>query len=185
MRFSFSLFAVVITLAICVPGRAQGRTYQLGSTPSEEEIKARDIAISPDGKELPPGSGTAKEGATIFAQKCAACHGPNGNGGGLTRGIVPLGNAKPVKIGFSLVPYATTVWDFISRAMPQSKPGSLTVNEVYAATAYVLYRNDIIKETDVLDAKTLPQVRMPNRDNFLPAQPGWKPGQKRPFGYYP
>ncbi|PYS14632.1 MAG: cytochrome C, partial [Acidobacteria bacterium] len=109
MRFSFSLFAVVITLAICVPGRAQGRTYQLGSTPSEEEIKARDIAISPDGKELPPGSGTAKEGATIFAQKCAACHGPNGNGGGLTRGIVPLGNAKPVKIGFSLVPYATTV----------------------------------------------------------------------------
>ena len=185
MRFSFSLFAVVITLAICVPGRAQGRTYQLGSTPSEEEIKARDIAISPDGKELPPGSGTAKEGATIFAQKCAACHGPNGNGGGLTRGIVPLGTAKPVKIGFSLVPYATTVWDFISRAMPQSKPGSLTVNEVYAATAYVLYRNDIIKETDVLDAKTLPQVRMPNRDNFLPAEPGWKPGQKRPFGYYP
>jgi len=185
MRFSFSLFAVVITLAICVPGRAQGRTYQLGSTPSEEEIKARDIAISPDGKELPPGSGTAKEGATIFAQKCAACHGPNGNGGGLTRGIVPLGNAKPVKIGFSLVPYATTVWDFISRAMPQSKPGSLTVNEVYAATAYVLYRNDIIKETDVLDADTLPKVRMPNRDNFLPAQPGWKPGQKRPFGYYP
>ena len=91
----------------------------------------------------------------------------------------------PVKIGFSLVPYATTVWDFISRAMPQSKPGSLTVNEVYAATAYVLYRNDIIKETDVLDAKTLPQVRMPNRDNFLPAEPGWKPGQKRPFGYYP
>ena len=154
MRFSFSLFAVVITLAICVPGRAQGRTYQLGSTPSEEEIKARDVAISPEGKELPPGSGTAKEGATIFAQKCAACHGPNGNGGGLTRGIVPLGNAKPVKIGFSLVPYATTVWDFISRAMPQSKPGSLTVNEVYAATAYVLYRNDIIKETDVLDATT-------------------------------
>ena len=185
MRFSFSLFAVVITLAICVPGRAQGRTYQLGSTPSEEEIKARDIAISPDGKELPPGSGTAKEGATIFAQKCAACHGPNGNGGGLTRGIVPLGNAKPVKIGFSLVPYATTVWDFISRAMPQSKPGSLTVNEVYAATAYVLYRNDIIKETDVLDAKTLPQVRMPNRDNFLPAQPEWDPSAKRPFGYYP
>jgi len=185
MRFSFSLFAVVITLAICVPGRAQGRTYQLGSTPSEEEIKARDVAISPEGKELPPGSGTAKEGATIFAQKCAACHGPNGNGGGLTRGIVPLGNAKPVKIGFSLVPYATTVWDFISRAMPQSKPGSLTVNEVYAATAYVLYRNDIIKETDVLDATTLPKVRMPNRDNFLPAQPGWKPGQKRPFGYYP
>ena len=185
MRYSSSILTAVIALSVCVPARAQGRTYQLGSTPSQEEIKARDIAISPDGKELPAGSGTAKEGATIFAQKCAACHGQNGNGGGLTRGIVPLGNAKPVKIGFSLVPYATTVLDFISRAMPQSKPGSLTVNEVYAATAYVLYRNDIIKETDVLDAKTLPQVRMPNRDNFLPEEPGWRPGQKRPFGYYP
>jgi len=184
MRYSSSLLAAVIALSVSVPAWGQGRTYQLGSTPSQEELKTRDIAISPDGKELPPGSGTAKEGATIFSQKCAACHGPNGNGG-LTRGIVPLGNAKPVKIGFSLVPYATTVWDFINRAMPQSKPGSLTVDEVYAATAYVLYRNEIIKETDVLDARTLPKVRMPNRDNFLPVQPGWKPGQKRPFGYYP
>src|SRR5215831_238267 len=185
MRCSCSLLAAVITLAACVAASAQGRTYQLGSTPSAEEIKARDIAISPDGKELPPGSGTAKQGAAIFAQKCAACHGLNGNGGGLTRGIVPLGNAKPVKIPFSLVPYATTVWDFINRAMPQSKPGSLTADEVYAATAYVLFRNDVIKETDVLDAMSLPKVRMPNRDNFIPAQPGWKPGEKRPFGYYP
>jgi len=185
MRCSSSLLTAVIALSACVTALAQGPTYQLGSTPSEEEIKARDTAISPDGKELPPGSGTAKEGATLFAQKCAACHGPNGDGGGLARGIVPLGNAKPVKIAFSLVPYATTVWDFINRAMPQSKPGSLTANEVYAATAYVLYRNEIIKETDVLDASSLPKVRMPNRDNFIPAQPGWKPGEKRPFGYYP
>ena len=158
MRYSSSLLTAVIALSACVAAMAQGRTYQLGSTPSEEEIKARDTAISPDGKELPPGSGTAKEGATLFAQKCAACHGPNGAGGGLVRGVVPLGNAKPVKIPFSLVPYATTVWDFINRAMPQSKPGSLTANEVYAATAYVLYRNDIIQETDVLDAKSLPKV---------------------------
>jgi len=184
MRCSSSLLTAVIALSACVAAFAQGRTYQLGSTPSEEEIKARDIAISPDGKELPPGSGTAKEGATVFAQKCAACHGPNGSGG-LARGIVPLGNAKPVKIAFSLVPYATTVWDFINRAMPQTKPGSLAANEVYAATAYVLYRNEIIKETDVLDAKSLPKVRMPNRDNFIPARPEWKPGEKRPFGYYP
>src|SRR5207249_850711 len=169
----------------CATALAQGRTYQLGSTPSQEEIKARDIAISPDGKELPPGTGTAKEGATLFAQKCAACHGPNGNGGGLTRGIVPLGNAKPVKLPISLVPYATTVWDFINRAMPQTKPGSLMPNEVYALTAYVLYRNDIIKEDDVLDAMSLAKVRMPNRDNFLPARPEWKAGVKRPFGYYP
>src|SRR3989454_8026231 len=158
MRCSSSLLTAVISLSTCVAALAQGPTYQLGSTPSEEEIKARDIAISPDGKELPPGSGTAKEGATLFAQKCAACHGPNGGGGGLGRGIVPLGNAKPVKIAFSLVPYATTVWDFINRAMPQSKPGSLTANEVYAATAYGLDRKGIKKETDVLDAKSLPKV---------------------------
>src|SRR3989475_10778737 len=185
MRYSSSLLAAVIILSAWAARLAQGRTYQWGTTPTEEEIKTRDIAISPDGKELPTGSGTAKEGATIFAQKCAACHGPNGNGGGLARGIGPPGNAKPVKIGFSLVPYATTVWDFINRAMPQSKPGSLTADEVYAATAYVLYRNEVIKETDVLDARSLPKVRMPNRDNFIPAQPGWKPGEKRPFGYYP
>jgi len=185
MRCSSSLLTAVIALSGCITALAQGPTYQLGSTPAEEEIRARDIAISPDGKELPPGSGTAREGAILFAQKCAACHGANGNGGGLARGIVPLGNAKPVKLAFSLVPFATTVWDFINRAMPQSKPGSLSASEVYAATAYVLYRNDIIKETDVLDATTLPKVRMPNRDNFIPAQPGWKPGEKRPFGYYP
>src|SRR4029078_4151046 len=164
-----------------VTAPAQGRTYELGSTPSSEEIKARDIAIGPEGKELPPGSGTAREGATLFGQKCAACHGPDGNGGTLTRGIVPIGNAKPVKIGFSLVPYGTTDSDFINRAMPQSKPGSLTADEVYALTAYVLFRNEIIKEPDVLDANALQKVRMPNRDNFLPAQPGWKPGEKRPL----
>jgi S-disulfanyl-L-cysteine oxidoreductase SoxD len=185
MRYSSSVLSIMIILSVCVTAPAQGRTYQMGSTPGAEEIKARDTAISPDGKELPPGSGTAKEGAVLFAQKCAGCHGPNGDGGGLTRGIVPLGNAKPVKLPISLVPYATTVWDFINRAMPQSKPGSLTPDEVYAATAYVLYRNEVIKETDVLDAKSLPKIRMPNRDNFIPPQPGWKPGEKRPFGYYP
>jgi S-disulfanyl-L-cysteine oxidoreductase SoxD len=180
-----NLLTATIALSACVTALAQGPTYQLGTVPSEAEIKARDIAISPDGKELPPGSGTAKEGATVYTQKCQGCHGPNATGSPLHRGLVPLGNAKPVKIPFSLVPYATTVWDFINRAMPQSKPGSLTADEVYAVTAYVLYRNDVIKETDVLDAKSLPKVRMPNRDNFFPAQPGWNPKAKRPLGYYP
>src|SRR3989442_15792048 len=114
MRYFSSLLIAVIVLSFCAAALAQGRAYQLGTTPSEEEIKSRDIAISPDGKELPPGSGTAKEGVTLFAQKCAVCHGQNGNGGGLARGVVPLGNAKPVKIAFSLVPYATTVWDLIN-----------------------------------------------------------------------
>ena len=93
----------------------------------------------------------------MYAQRCAGCHGPNATGTALHRGLIPLGNAKPVKIAYSLVPYATTVWDFINRAMPSTKPGSLTADEVYAVTAYVLYRNDIVKETDVLDARSLPK----------------------------
>jgi mono/diheme cytochrome c family protein len=182
---SSSLLAALIAFSACATTLAQDRTYQLGRAPSQEEMRAGDLAVSPDGKELPPGSGTAKEGATVYAQKCAMCHGPNATGGPLHRGLVPLGNAKPVKIPFSLVPYATTVWDFINRAMPSTKPGSLTADEAYAVTAYVLYRNDIVKETDVLDARSLPKIRMPNRDNFLPAQPEWNPAAKRPFGHYP
>ena len=184
MRCSSSVLAAAVVLCAGVTALAQGPTYQMGRAPSAEEIKAGDTAVSPEGKELPPGSGSAREGAALFAQRCAACHGADGNGG-VIRGVIPLGNAKPVKLGFSLVPYATTVWDFINRAMPWQKPGSLTANEVYALTAYVLYRNDIIKEADVLDASSLPKIRMPNRDNFLPAQPVWKAGAKRPFGYYP
>jgi cytochrome c len=157
----------------------------MGRTPTAAEIKARDTAISPDGRELPPGRGTVREGATVYTQKCQVCHGADAAGSPLHRGLVPLGNAKPVKLDHSLVPFATTVWDFINRAMPQTNPGTLTANEVYAVTAYVLYRNDIIKETDVLDEKTLPKVRMPHRDNFFPANPEYKPGAKRPLGYYP
>ena len=179
------LLTATIVLSACVPALAQGPTYQLGRIPTDEEIKAMDTAVSPDGKNLPPGSGTASGGATVYTQKCAACHGPKAEGTALARTLVPLGNAKPVKLSWSLVPYATTVWDFINRAMPKTKPGSLTADEVYAVTAWVLYRNDIIKETDVLDAKSLPKIRMPHRDNFLPAEPEWTPAAKRPFGYYP
>ena len=180
-----SSVGVLMLLCTATTALAQGPTYRLGTTPSAEEIKARDTAISPDGRELPPGSGTVKEGATVYAQKCQACHGPNGAGTALHRGLIPLGNSKPVKIQGSLVPYATTVWDFINRAMPSTKPGSLTPNEVYAATAYVLFLNDIIKENDVVDATTLPKIKMPNRDNFIAVELDWKPGQRRPLGNYP
>jgi cytochrome c len=98
---------------------------------------------------------------------------------------VPLGNAKPVKIPFSLVPYATTVWDFINRAMPWATPGTMPPSEVYAVTAYVLFINEVIKENEVLDAATLPKVRMPNRDSFVGVELDWKPGQRRPLGHYP
>jgi mono/diheme cytochrome c family protein len=179
------LLAASIVLFASVTTLAQGPIYRLGSTPSAEEIKARDNAVSPGGKELPPGSGSVKDGATVYAQRCQACHGPNGTGTRLHRGLIPLGNAKPVKIEGSLVPYATTVWDFINRAMPSTKPGSLTPNEVYAVTAYVLFLNEVIEENTVLDATTLPKIKMPNRDNFLAVEIDWKPGQRRPLGYYP
>ena len=180
-----SSIGVLLLLCTATTALAQGPTYRLGTTPSAEEIKARDTAISPDGRELPPGSGTVKDGAAVYAQKCQACHGPNGTGTPLHRGLIPLGNSKPVKIQGSLVPYATTVWDFINRAMPSTRPGLLTPNEVYAATAYVLFLNDIIKENDVIDATTLPTIRMPNRDNFIAVELDWKPGQRRPLGHYP
>jgi S-disulfanyl-L-cysteine oxidoreductase SoxD len=184
MRCSCSAWVAAIVLGAGVTAFAQGPTYRVGRAPTADELRASDTAITPDGGQLPPGSGSAREGASVFAKKCAACHGADGNGG-IIRGIVPLGNAKPVKLKHSLVPYATTVWDFINRAMPWMNEGTLTPTEVYAVTAYVLYRNDVIEETDVLDAQTLPKVRMPNRDNFVPEQPAWKAGEKRLFGNYP
>jgi cytochrome c len=121
-----NVLTATIALSACVTTLAQGPTYQMGRTPTEEEIKASDTAVSPDGKELPPGSGTVGAGAKVYAQKCAVCHGPNAMGTALARGLVPLGNTKPVKLKWSLVPYATTVWDFINRAMPWTQPGTLT-----------------------------------------------------------
>jgi mono/diheme cytochrome c family protein len=189
MRSSRYARFVTLTAAIAISASgsllAQGPTYRMGTPPTAEEVKARDTAVSPAGRGLPPGSGTVRAGAAVYTQKCALCHGTNGTGTTLHRGLIPLGNAKPVKIEGSLVPYATTVWDFINRAMPSTKPGSLTADEVYAVTAYVLYINDVIKETDVLDATTLPQVKMPNRDRFLAVEIDWKPGQRRPLGHYP
>ena len=185
MRSRELLLIAAVVIAAAVPALAQGPTFGFGRAPTAEEIKKADTAVAPDGTGLPQGRGTAKEGATVYAQKCAACHGPNGSGTPLHRGIVPLGNAKPVKLEGSLVPYATTVWDFINRAMPWTTPGTLTADEAYAVTAYVLYLNKIVGETDVLDQTTLPKVRMPHRDNFIPAQPAWKPGARRQFGNYP
>ena len=182
---SSHLLAAAIVLFASASVLAQGPTYRFGTTPNAEEVKARDTAVSPSGKQLPPGRGTVKDGATVYAQKCQSCHGPNGTGTRLHRGLIPLGNSKPVKIQGSLVPYATTVWDFINRAMPSNRPGTLTPNEVYAVTAFVLFLNGIIPETEVLDATTLPKIRMPNRDNFLAIEIDVKPGQRRPLGHYP
>ena len=167
---------------------AQSPTYGVGSTPSAEEIRAWDISISPTGKELPPGRGTAKEGALVYRQKgCAACHGATGEGG-LAPTLLKAKaepNVDPWTLGRVLPirsPYATTVWDYINRAMPLNGEGTLTADEVYALTAFLLYRNDVIPEDEVLDAQSLPKVKMPNREGFAPL-PEWKPGMPRLQGY--
>jgi mono/diheme cytochrome c family protein len=192
MRLFNYLFVAVMALASGAAALAQEPFYNLGKTPTPEAIRAWDIAISPEGKELPPGSGTAKEGAILFAQKCAVCHGPTGvetagkfEHARLVGGIGTLNTSKPVWTAGSLYPYATTIWDFINRAMPKNQGGSLSANEVYALTAVILYWNGIIKENDVLDAKSLPKIQMPNRNGFAPSEPVWKSGEKRPFGLYP
>jgi mono/diheme cytochrome c family protein len=157
----------------------QSPAYNLGRSPTEEETRAWDIAIGPAGKELPAGSGSAKEGAKVYAQKCAACHGATGTEQQLL-GPRLIGG----KIG-SYWPFATTIWDYINRAMPRNKEGSLKPDEVYAVTAFLLYKSGIIKESDVMNAESLPRVRMPHRSAFVPSEPVWKPGMKRPYGYYP
>jgi mono/diheme cytochrome c family protein len=174
----FSFSRVLVTLAIILPVAAQGPTYGIGRAPTPDEVKSWDIAISPDGKELPPGSGTAAEGSRIYAANCASCHGKTGKEGpseALVGGQGTLGTPKPVRTIGSFWPYATTVWDYINRSMPYNKPGSLTANEVYAVTAYLLTLNGIIKNEDVMDAKSLPKVKMPNRDGFIgDPRPDWK-----------
>jgi S-disulfanyl-L-cysteine oxidoreductase SoxD len=161
--------------------------YGVGRTPTAEEIRSLDISIGPTGEELPPGRGTAKEGAQVYQQKgCAACHGKTG-----TEGRAPnlKGKADPKtdtwergRILPIRSPFATTVWDYINRAMPLNREGTLTADEVYALTAYLLYINDVIPEDEVLDAQSLPKVKMPIGDEYA-SLPDWKPKTRRLRGY--
>jgi len=142
-----------------------------GRRASPSEIAAADIAVFPDGSGLPTGRATAREGRLVYGQHCAACHGDKGQGSddfpGLAGGVGSLGGGTPLLTVGSYWPYATTLWDYTRRAMPYPRPGSLTPQEVYAVTAYVLYLNGIVEEDSVLDQSTLPRVRMPNRDGFI------------------
>ena len=178
MHSLFKLFVPAMALAMCVGAQAQGPAYKLGRTPTEEEIRAWDIAISPDGKELPPGSGTAAEGITIFSQKCMRCHGAGGRGTGVAGVFVspngPGGAIVTSKGPPFNFPFATTLWDAINRSMPRYNEGTLTANQVYAVTAALLYWNGVIKEVDVMDAKSLPKVQMPSRNMFVPLNPDYK-----------
>lgn len=148
----------------------------LGRMGTPEEVAAWDISIAPDGANLPPGSGTAAEGAEVYRDKCLSCHGEGGTGGEgladpLVGGVGTLASDQPVKTVGSYWPYATTLFDYVRRAMPYDAPLSLTDDEVYAVSAYILADNGIIDANAVLDAETLPRVRMPNRDGFVPYWP--------------
>jgi cytochrome c len=142
----------------------------LGRAVKAEEIAAWEITITPDGKGLPAGGGTAAAGEAVYAAKCAGCHGVKGQGGAADRlvgGIGTLATPKPVKTVGSYWPFATTLFDYIRRAMPYNAPQSLSNDEVYALSAYLLFLNGIIGPEVHIDAKTLPQVKMPNRDGFV------------------
>ncbi len=186
---------IAAVFAVSQSAWAQSPTYGVGRTPTPEEIRAWDITISPTGKELPQGHGTAKEGAALFVSKgCNGCHGGTGAGGPAPTLI----RSKPGQPAMAMAclapcvndsnamavhsPFATTIWDYINRGMPLGDEGSLKPDEVYALTAYILFKNDVIKEDEVLDAQSLPKVKMPNHDGFgLP--PPWKHGEPRLQGY--
>lgn len=149
----------------------------LGHAPAPARLAAIDIDANPAGVGLPPGRGTYAEGATIYAQKCAACHGAKGEGqgpypkliGAEPRSGFPFGtDPKIVKTVGNYWPYATTVYDYIHRAMPFDAPGSLAPHEVYSLTAYLLAENGVVPRTAVMDAASLPKVKMPAHDHFVP-----------------
>jgi len=145
-------------------------TPKLGHELTPDEIRKVDITVAPDGSGLPPGSGSVAAGAAIYAQKCQGCHGQDGAGkpqDQLTGGVGSLASGKPVKTPVSYWPAATTLFDYIRRAMPITAPQSLTNNEVYAVTAYLLSIDGVVAKDAVLDAKSLPQVKMPNREGFV------------------
>jgi len=193
---SLKLPLILVALGVFQFAWPQSPTYKLGRTPTAEEIRAWDISISPNGKELPSGRGTAKEGAALYVRKgCAGCHGANGSSNGRAPTLIRNKDAHPMP-GMPCLspcvndsnamaihsPFATTIWDYINRGMPLGKEGSLTPNEVYSLTAFLLYKNDVIKEDEVMDAQSLPKVKMPNQNGFgLPPQ--WKPGEPRLQGY--
>ena len=169
------------------PTFAQSPTYGVGRTPTAEELRLMDISISPTGDELPPGRGTVKEGARLYAEKaCIACHGAEGVGG-----LAPILQSKkgadvPIwqreRILPLRAPFATIVWDFINRGMPVGLEGTLTPNEVYSLTAYLLFINKVIPEDQVLDKQSLPKVKMPIGDDYGKLH-DFKPNTPRLEGY--
>lgn len=183
MNRLLTLVAAILVITAVGVAQSPPRRAGLGTPATPEQVAALDIDVSPDGAGLPPGGGSAREGAGAYAQKCAACHGANGEGGTAD----PLVGAEPKEtlpfgpdyerwrsgrpdVPFTIGnywPYATTIFDYVRRAMPASAPGSLTADETYALTAWLLARNGIIADAAVMNAETLPRVRMPARARFV------------------
>jgi cytochrome c len=159
--------SLVVTVALMSPVLA----YDFGRRATPEEIKLWDIEVRPDGKGLPEGSGTVAHGKQVFEENCSACHGEAGQGGikdRLVGGQGTLASDMPVKTVGSFWPYATTLFDYVHRAMPYQAPGSLSVDDTYAVVAYILSLNGINSADGKLDKASLPLVKMPNRDGFIP-----------------
>jgi len=169
---------VCVALALlaggCASASSVAETPNLGREATPAQIAGWDISVGPDGIGLPPGRGTAAAGAAVYEQKCQVCHGAKGAGqpnDRLVGGQGTLASKTPVRTIGSYWPYATTVFDYVRRAMPYTQPQSLTDDEVYAVTAYLLSLNGIIGEGDEMNAQTLPKVKMPNQANFIVVYP--------------
>ena len=171
MSMRSALLIAGLNLATTSAIAVAAESPNLGRVATPEEIAPWDISIGPNGVGLPPGSGTPKQGEAIYAARCVACHGEKGAGkpndqlaGG--QGTLP-GDRPPVKTVGSFWPYATTVFDYVRRAMPYNESKSLSNDEVYAVVAYILNLNGIIADNDTMDEQTLRKVKMPNRDGFV------------------
>jgi S-disulfanyl-L-cysteine oxidoreductase SoxD len=165
-------FVLGATLLLTAPITALAQAPQFGQPIAPADVAPWDISIGPDGAGLPPGRGTAKQGEAVYAARCQACHGEKGAGkpnDQLVGGFDTIKSDKPaVKTVGSYWPYATTLFDYVHRAMPFNESKSLTPDETYAVSAYILHLNNIVGADEVLDAQSLPKVRMPNRDGFIP-----------------
>ena len=168
MRWPKLLASGAIAAAAITP---RAHAYDFGWPAAPDEIELWDIDVRPDGKGLPDGSGTVAQGKQVFADNCAACHGDTGQGGikdRLVGGQGTLASDKPIKTVGSFWPYATTLFDYIHRAMPYPTPGSLSNDDTYAVVAFILSLNGIIPTDSKVDRASLPNIKMPNRDGFIP-----------------
>jgi S-disulfanyl-L-cysteine oxidoreductase SoxD len=179
------LLPVVFGFGI-LTGAASGAGPNLGKPISAADAAGWDIDVEPSGAGLPSGSGTADQGTPIFSEQCAACHGEGGRGASTTSSGAPaappvVSDQKRVGINDTTLtianywPYSTTLFDYIRRSMPWTSPRSLTDDQVYALTAYILAQNKLIDSKETMNAQTLPKVRMPNRDGFIPRFPDLMP----------